>query len=152
MRFEVASLLKLDITEKEQKKIWENVLKDMTSDDLWDMNSPMEAALSKQGLLRYSWEKSLGTTVATGSSSPEGVFGTKESGQKTKDIFLEDGGHIKEEPERELGCSLLYEQSLEGIIIGVLESPLRTASIRGNISPDERRGPFKGPLGVSFWA
>ncbi|CAE7244139.1 unnamed protein product [Symbiodinium sp. CCMP2592] len=76
--YEVAAMLKLDVKDPAQKRILEETLKDMDSDSDWDESNPLEMAMKKQKLRRYTWTKHEGTEHTMGSKESTSVVVSKD--------------------------------------------------------------------------
>ncbi|CAE7343157.1 unnamed protein product [Symbiodinium sp. CCMP2592] len=77
-KYEVAATLKLDVKDPAQKRILDETLKDMDSDSDWDESNPLEMAMKKQKLRRYTWTKHEGTEHTMGSKESTSVVVSKD--------------------------------------------------------------------------
>ena len=57
LRFDIAAQCNLDQKDKDQNGLLEAILSELTCDDKWNMNIPMERALKKKGEPRYLFNR-----------------------------------------------------------------------------------------------
>ena len=74
-------MLKLDLKDPAQKRVLDATLADMDSDSDWDETNPIESAMKKQKLRRYSWRKHEGTEI---------TFSANETGGRHPGNFARD--------------------------------------------------------------
>ena len=71
-------MLKLDLKDPAQKKVLDATLADMDSDSDWDESNPIESAMKKQKLRRYSWRKHEGTAITMSANESTTVSCSKD--------------------------------------------------------------------------